>query len=1054
MTEVAAESELPDASRRRWRRAAIAALLLGGVFGGGWLARERLADRVISGQLRDLGLPATYRIESIGPRRQVLRDVVVGDPRHPDLTIARVEIALSPRFGLPGIGRVRLERPRLYGRWNGAGISFGSLDRLLFGAKGAEPFRLPDLDLSLVDGRARVTGDHGAIGVAVSGNGGLRDGFQGTVAAIAPDLALSGCALRGLSLYGRIAVRDEQPGITGPLRLRTADCAGAGALRLADAEVQVDGRADRDLAGGGARLELRTGTLGHGEVMTRGLTGTVDASYRRQQLTARYDLVARAPSHPQVSAATLALNGIARSRDGLGRIEAEGSVDVGGLRPGIGLGRTLDGYQRAAADTLVAPLLGQVRAALDREARGSRLRADYVARQGPHGFSLTVPRGLVTGGSGATLLALSRLNFASGPGPTRLAGNFSTGGPGLPQITGRLEQGARGQTRVQMAMAEYRAGRSRLAMPGLTLEQDRSGALRFTGLAAATGALPGGYAQDLVVPLDGARSADGRLALWRGCTRVRFSSLTLANLTLDGQSLGLCPAAGQAMVASDRRGLRIAVGTPRLDLTGRLGDTPVRIVSGPAGFAAPGQVFVTALDVALGPSDTAARLRLTDLRASLGSEVTGTFAGADARLAAVPLDLLDASGRWRYAGGRLTIEDGLFRLEDRAQVDRFAPLKATGATLTLADNRIAAGAVLREPGTSREVAHVGVEHDLGTARGRADLRVDGLLFDSALQPDMLSRQLLGVVANVRGLVKGRGRIDWTPDRVTSTGRFGTDSLDFAAAFGPVKGVAGQVQFSDLLGMVTPPHQRLAIASINPGIEVTGGELLFALRPDSVVAVEGGSWPFLDGRLLLRPAEMRFGVAETRRFVLDIEALDAAKFLAQMELANLAASGTFDGSLPLVFDENGGRIEGGLLTSRPPGGNLSYVGALTYKDLSPIANFAFDALKSLDYRTMTIVMDGALEGEIVTRVQFDGVKQGQGAKRNFLTRRIANLPLQFNVNLRAPFYGLISAFKAMYDPAYIKDPRTLGLLDAQGRPVAPAKRRLVNPIQPPVSENKP
>ncbi len=100
----------------------------------------------------------------------------------------------------------------------------------------------------------------------------------------------------------------------------------------------------------------------------------------------------------------------------------------------------------------------------------------------------------------------------------------------------------------------------------------------------------------------------------------------------------------------------------------------------------------------------------------------------------------------------------------------------------------------------------------------------------------------------------------------------------------------------------------------------------------------------------------------------------------------------------------------------------------------MANFAFDALKSLDYSTMTIAMRGDLEGDIVTNVKFDGVKQGAGTKRNFITRQVAKLPIQFNVNIRAPFYQLITSFKAMYDPAFVKDPRTLGLVDAQGRPL--------------------
>jgi hypothetical protein len=80
------------------------------------------------------------------------------------------------------------------------------------------------------------------------------------------------------------------------------------------------------------------------------------------------------------------------------------------------------------------------------------------------------------------------------------------------------------------------------------------------------------------------------------------------------------------------------------------------------------------------------------------------------------------------------------------------------------------------------------------------------------------------------------------------------------------------------------------------------------------------------------------------------------------------------------------------------------------------------------------MDGALEGEIVTRVRFDGVKQGAGAKRNILTRAVAGLPIQFNINIRAPFYRLITSVKAMYDPAFIEDPRTLGLVDKDGRPL--------------------
>ena len=161
---------------------------------------------------------------------------------------------------------------------------------------------------------------------------------------------------------------------------------------------------------------------------------------------------------------------------------------------------------------------------------------------------------------------------------------------------------------------------------------------------------------------------------------------------------------------------------------------------------------------------------------------------------------------------------------------------------------------------------------------------------------------------------------------------------------------------------------------------------------------------------------------------------------------------------MVFDENGGRIEGGMLVSRPPGGSVSYVGELSYKDLSPMANYAFKALRALKYREMRIGMDGAIAGELVTRVAMKGVSQGEGTKRNFITNQLARLPLQFNVNLRAPFFQLITSFKSMYDPSYVRDPRALGLIGADGRALPAVPPPSLTPaqpaIQPPASEHLP
>ena len=1055
--DTAADAGMNPRVRRGWR---IAAVLLGILvlgLGGLWLTRERLADRIIARQITSLGLPATYQIESIGPAQQVLRNVVIGDPARPDLTIDRAVIEVEPTLGVPVVSKITLIRPRLYGSYRQGKLSLGSLDKLLL-TDSKEPFRLPELNLALVDGRARLDSEYGPIGFKAEGHGRLRDGFAGTLAAIAPQIMAGGCIAQSASVYGKVRIASERPQFSGPLRLGRLSCARQKVL-LGHADLQLDVTSDQQLAGLEGKASLATGAAAWQDFAAGAVSGQGGFSLRGGELTMRYNLSGTAIESAQARATTLNLEGVIRSRDNFARIETEGTLGAGGVKLGSGLDAALVRTQTSAKATFVAPMIEQLRGVLLREGRNSRLSASYVLRQTGDLYNLVVPRGELQGGGGQNLLALSRLDLTGGgAGAPRFSGNFTTGGAGLPQISGRIERRPGGSVVARLTMAEYVAKDGRLAIPQLTVAQLANGALGFSGSARMSGRLPGGSAQNLVIPLDGNWSSASGLAAWRGCVPVQFDRLAYANLTLEKRGLTICPGPSGAILRVDRRGIRLAAGVSALNLAGRLGNTPIRIASGPVGFAIPGTLAAKRLDILLGPLANAASFRIEDLSARISLDIAGRFAGSDVKLAAVPLDIYAAGGAWRYASGRLTISDTTFRLEDRQIDARFRPLIARDAGLTLADNQILANGVLREPTSGREVTSVVIGHDLATGAGHADLMVAGVEFDRGLQPDTLTRLALGVIANAKGTVRGSGRIDWSPERVTSTGRFTTDGLDFAAAFGPVKGTTGTIVFTDLIGLVTAPDQRLRIASINPGIEVNDGELSFALKRDGVLDINGASWPFLDGTLTLAPTRMVLGVAEVRRYVLSVEGMNAAKFVARMELSNISASGIFDGNLPLVFDENGGRIEGGFLTSRAPGGNVSYVGALSYKNLGAFANFAFEALKSLDYRQMRIALDGSLEGEIVTRIKFDGVKQGAGAKRNFATRQFANLPIQFNINIRAPFFQLIGTFRSLYDSRYVADPRTLGLIDQAGRPIAPAPvapaTPAASPIQPPVSEKKP
>ena len=115
--------------------------------------RERLADRIIASQLEKLKLQGTYKVEKIGPHRQVLTDIVIGNAGSPDFTAERAEIAIEPRFGIPTIEAVTLTRPRIYGTYRNGKLSFGALDPVLFKPDQAkQPFRLPDLVFQVLAG--------------------------------------------------------------------------------------------------------------------------------------------------------------------------------------------------------------------------------------------------------------------------------------------------------------------------------------------------------------------------------------------------------------------------------------------------------------------------------------------------------------------------------------------------------------------------------------------------------------------------------------------------------------------------------------------------------------------------------------------------------------------------------------------------------------------------------------------------------------------------------------------------------------------------------------
>jgi translocation and assembly module TamB len=755
-------------------------------------------------------------------------------------------------------------------------------------------------------------------------------------------------------------------------------------------------------------------TVAVGPDKLKALTGRLDfaGDARDTNGTAQIEAASSAHSFGAVSGLSLAAKFGLRSGDFNGR----GTVKAARLVLDPRYSAQLRSLAGSTVGTPVGPLLQKLSEAGARGAQDMAVSADVAAQFGGSRASAIITAANVTTPQGARLHMGGGQGVGFGASGLFADSQATLAGGGFPTMSAAFRRTADGMTTGTADIAPYAAGAARLALSPVRFAVSPSGGARVAATASLDGPIGEGHVAGLQVPLTlTVKGSD--IALNPGCTTAAFRALSVAGLRLDPTTLRLCATSGALFsIAGGQVDGGATVMAPRL--TGRLGGTPVAIAAGRAKVALGSNRFAIGdLGVKIGGASRLTTLGLGLLEgAFVGGGVDGKFASLSGKIGNVPL-LIDAgAGDWTLHGGILALT-GAARVSDEAKPVRFNPLAADDVKLRLTGGKIMMTGMLREPKSRIAVSAVAIEHDLGSGNGHAALDVSSLNFGTALQPDTLTPLTLGVVANVAGSIAGKGRIDWSSAGVTSSGRFASKGLDFAAAFGPVTGVAGEIVFTDLLGLVTAPGQVASIATVNPGIVVPDGRVTYHLAPDQRIVVEGGRWPFAGGALILDPTTLDMGVTKERRLTFRIEGLDAAKFIQQLEFENLAATGLFDGAMPMIFDEKGGRIVGGKIVARPGGGTLSYVGDVSNAKLNAYAKLAFDALKAIRYNNLAIGMDGALDGEIISTVNFRGVNQAPATeKRGYFARQFSNLPFIFNITIRAPFRGLLNTARTYQDPS--------------------------------------
>jgi translocation and assembly module TamB len=1008
-----------------------------------WLARKPIAARVIDRELARRGVVARYDVSDLGFGRQRLTNVVIGDPAAPDLVADWVEA--ETRIGLDGASLygVRAGHVRLRGRLVSGKLTLGELDKLMGPASGKR-FALSKLYVNVADARMRLDTPVGTIGLKAAGRGRLDDGFAGNIAMASDRLTRDGCAVTGLRAALRVRIADAAPHVAGPMQAVGAGCQGASMQRFA---ADLDARLGPALDTWRGSARVATGTMRGAGARAAGVRGTLGFDGNAASTSGTVDLAASDAGLRYGVAEAVGVQGAYRVG---GEQRFAGTITARGARLAPATLATLD-MRGLGGGTPVGPLLAAVSQAGRRAAERFSGTAAVAIRHKGSGTQLRVTRADLSSASGAraqvtggTGLALAWPN-----GRVRIDTGVSLSGGGLPRLAVSLAQDRPGApVRGRMTMAPYAAGNARLALAPVTFTATPGGATRVVTRATLSGPLGDGRVEGLALPLDLRWNGRGTVVANSGCTPLSIARLRVSGLTLDPLRTTLCPSSGALLTLANGRvsgGVRLAA----TRLSGRLGQTPLTLAASGAHVRLGDRGFVVeGVAARLGKGDRVTRIDLGELTGRLeGGTVVGTFAGAAGQIANVPLLLDRATGDWSLRGGGLALR-ATMTVSDAAADPRFRTLDARNVTLRLANGSIAAGGALYEPTQRVKVADVTIGHRLASGSGSADIAVPGIVFDERFQPDLLTRLSYGVVAEVRARVTGAGHIAWSPQGVTSTGEFATRDAALAAAFGPVTGITTTIRFTDLLGLQSAPAQVATIGTVNPGIAVTGGTLTYRLLANTRVQIDSGVWPFAGGRMTLLPTTLDFAEAGARRMTFRLDGVAADQFLQQFDFENLTATGTFDGELPMIFDIAGGRIENGRLTVRPGGGSLAYVGDLTQKDLGLWGNIAFQALKSLRYRNLTIGMNGPLAGEMVTEVRFAGVTQGQGAKSNVIVRRLQRLPFVFNIRIKAPFRGLLDSAQSFYDPRRLVQRKLPELMERQK--LAPTATPPVA-IQPPASE---
>lgn len=940
-----------------------------------YLNRRAATRQVLVGWLEQQGIQAGIQVDRV-ELDGLVASVRIGDPGNPDVTVERVEVdfALGAPWSKGASGltptRIRLVRPVVRASVLNGELTLGSLDPLVERFTGRPPRPDSRGPLVLVEGgQIRLDTAYGP--ARIFGDARIDDGKLMRLTARMPATAFRSGDVEARGLHGTVDLTTTGDRV---------------ALRLAAA---ADRASLPGFAGEGTRLTL-LGDLPYPDLKTRRGDGRT-----RIDLHLAATLLAAADGRAQDADLNLAFDG--QTTGWLESFSLGGTTDVR-LRAA-----RMDGPGRSMADVRMD--LSATRTEVARDSRGLSWRLDggaamTVARasgQGLYGAGITLgARRLVLGGRGAAVeaggpvtlsadrvvwgdLALADVRGQAdfdlvSDGGVRVAarGNLRSARGAWPLFGDPLPGDVPELVGLKRALSDFA-----LDVPGLELVTGSSGT-RVTLTRPATlrpangGVLTLNPAPTPIFAAERGQAGGGTLSLratrGQGLPDAAFTipawrqTPTGFTAKLDGRA---------ALNFGLARGITLRTRGELSASAGRLTYVAGRCIP----FAIE-RLELNESDVADVAGDVCALDQPLVSVAGGRWRADGAMRGLSASAPFLALNFRDAEGRFAATGGPAGL--GLEARIERARVEdattplRFNPLTATGTARLTGEDWTG---VFDLAHGDTVLGHLTLAHDGAAGAGGLEIDAPSIVFAAGgLQPVDLSPMAEIIGAPASGSVAFEGRIDWRANAEgSSSGRLTVPGLDFTSPAGPVKGLRGTVDFSNLAPLTAVPGQRLIADRLESFVPLTDIGLTFGLDK-AAVTVEGGELVVAGGRIRVEPFSVFLDPNEPVRGVVVLENVQLGQIIAGSgfgEKVNLDA--VVSGRLPFTSDRvNGVRIVGGSLAAVQPGrlsiarealSGLEAGGGGEAVPPNMVQDLAYQAMENLSFDILSAEVNSLDEGRI-------------------------------------------------------------------------------------------